>query len=143
MLIVSLTVSYNDTSDRSSPPSANNIACYSLVRIMLEDQLFQPQERPLVRHLLPNLHARLPCILRRQSCTARALSCVHHQCQFECLLKDGICQNFFLDSDFQLDSTGMGFRPDECGVDEADFHKGARYLLQTNCFLVSSVVSCG
>lgn len=83
-----------------------------LVGIMLQDQLLQPQERPLVRDLLPNLHTSLPCVLRRQSRTCWTLTGVDNERKDECLLQDGIGQNFLLDSDLDLDSSRMGFCPD-------------------------------
>jgi hypothetical protein len=37
---------------------------HSLLRVMFQNQLVQPQERSLMRDLLPNLNHRLPRILR-------------------------------------------------------------------------------
>jgi len=34
-----------------------------LVSVVLQDQLLQPQESPLMRDLLPDLHTSLPCVL--------------------------------------------------------------------------------
>jgi len=83
-----------------------------LVSIMLQDQLLQPQERPLMRHLLPDLHTSLPSVLSCQFRTCRTLSSVDNKRENECLLKDGVGQNLFLDSDLDLDSSRMGFSPD-------------------------------
>jgi hypothetical protein len=79
---------------------------------MLQDQLLQPQERPLVRNLLPNLHTRFPCVLRCQFRTCGTLSSVNNKCKDECLLQDGVGQNFLLNSDLDLDSPRMRFGPD-------------------------------
>lgn len=106
----------------------------SLVRIVLQNQLLQPQKRPLMRDLLPDLHTRLPRILRSQPRTARALTRMHHQRQLEGLLQDGIGENFFLDSDFELHSARMWFCPDESGVNESDFHKWPSDLLQADSY---------
>jgi hypothetical protein len=57
-----------------------------LVSIMLQDQLLQPQERPLVRNLLPNLNTGLPSVLRCQFRTCRTLSSVYNKREDECLL---------------------------------------------------------
>jgi hypothetical protein len=92
-----------------------------LVGVMLQDQLLQPQERPLVRNLLPNLHTSLPSVLCRQSRTCRALSSVDNKRQDECLLQDSVGQNLFLDGDLDLDSSRMGFGPDIRCVDQSDF----------------------
>jgi hypothetical protein len=40
---------------------------------------------------------------------------------FEGLLQDGALESFLLDGDLQLDTTRMGFGPDEGGVDDTDF----------------------
>jgi hypothetical protein len=57
-----------------------------LVGIMLQDQLLQPQERPLVRNLLPDLHTSFPGVLRCQFRTCRTLSSVNNKGEDECLL---------------------------------------------------------
>lgn len=85
----------------------------SLVRIVLQDQLLQPQERPFMRDLLSDLHTRLPRVLRCEPRTSWALTCVDDERKDESLLQDGVGQNFFLDGDFDLDSAGMRFGPDE------------------------------
>jgi len=57
-----------------------------LVSIMLQDQLLQPQERPLVRNLLPDLNTGLPGVLRCQFRTCRTLSSMNNEREDECLL---------------------------------------------------------
>ena len=91
--------------------------------IVLQDQLLQPQECPLVRDLLPDLHTRFPCVLRGQSSTCGTLSGVHDEREDESLLKNRVGQYLLLDGDFDLDSSGVRFSPDERGVDQADFLK--------------------
>ena len=83
-----------------------------LVSIMLQDQLLQPQERPFMRNLLSDLYTSLPSVLRRQSRTCWTLTSVDDKREDECLLQDGIGQNFLLDSDLDFDSSRMGFCPD-------------------------------
>lgn len=105
-----------------SLPSAHDpVSADSLVSIVLQDQLLQPQERPLVRNLLPDLHTRFPSVLCRQSRTRRALAGVDNESEDKSLLQDGIGQDFFLDRDLDLDSSRMGFCPDVRCVDKSDF----------------------
>ena len=92
-----------------------------LVRIVLQDQLLKPQECPLVRDFLPDLHTRLPRVLCRQLGTCRALTSVYDQCQDEGLLQHGIGEHLLLNRHIELDSSRMRFSPDEGGVDESDF----------------------
>lgn len=79
---------------------------------MLQDQLLQPQECPLVRNLLPNLDTGLPSVLRCQFRTCRTLSSVNNKREDECLLQDSVGQNLFLDRDLDLYSSRMGLGPD-------------------------------
>lgn len=39
----------------------------------------------------------------------------------ESLLKNSIGENFFLNRDFDFNTSGMGFCPNECSIDESDF----------------------
>lgn len=89
--------------------------------VMLQNQLLQPQESPLVSDLLSDLHTRFPCILGCQFCTCGTLTSVDHEGEDECLLENRVGENFLLDSDFDLDSSGVRFCPDERGVNESDF----------------------
>jgi hypothetical protein len=97
------------------------VSADSLVSIVLQDQLLQPQECPFVRDLLPDLHTRFPSVLCRQSRTRRALASVDDEGEDECLLQNGIGQDFFLNRDLDLDSSRMGFCPDVRCVDKSDF----------------------
>lgn len=73
-----------------------------LVSVVLQDQLFEEQERPLVVDLLSHLHTGLPCILRSQPGTIGTLSTVNDQEQDKRLLQDGVGQDFLLDRYFDL-----------------------------------------
>lgn len=57
-----------------------------LVSIMLQDQLLQPQECPLMRDLLSDLHTSLPCVLCCQSSTCGTLPGVDNERKDESLL---------------------------------------------------------
>ena len=59
-----------------------------LLRAVLEDELLEEEERTLVRDLLPDLHERLPGVLRRELRTVRALAILHEVLDLEHLLKD-------------------------------------------------------
>lgn len=95
-----------------------------LVRVMLQNQLLQEQESPLMINLLPNLHTSPPRILRRQPRTLRALRAVHHIGDDHRLLQDGGGENFFLEGEGHFDTAGVGFGPEEGGGDEADGGEG-------------------
>jgi hypothetical protein len=71
------------------------------VGVVLEDQLFQEQESPLVVDLLSNLHARLPCVFSGQSGTLRALSSLNDQGQNKGLLENGSGKDLLLDDDLE------------------------------------------
>ena len=105
---------------------------YSLVRVVLQDQLLQPQERPLVRDLLPNLHTCLPGVLRRQSGTSRTLSSVHDERKLKRLLQDRVRQDLLLDRDLELDTPRVRLSPDEGSVNQADLHQWSSNLLQAD-----------
>ena len=84
-----------------------------LVRVVLEDQLFQEQERPLVVDLLPDLHACLPRVFGGEPCTLRTLSTLHDQREDKGLLEDRTGEDLFLNDDLEFESTGVGFGPKE------------------------------
>lgn len=100
---------------------------------MLQDQLFQPQEGPLMRHLLPDLHRRLPRILRRELGARRTLASVHDKDEHERLLEDRIRQDLLLNGDLDFNPAGMGFCPDEGGVDKSDLLEGTGDLFEAEC----------
>jgi hypothetical protein len=105
---------------------------HSLVRVMLQDQLLEEQERPLVRDLLPDLDGRLPRILRGQLCTSRTLPSLHHQREDKRLLQHGIRQHLFLNRNLDFDTSRVRLGPYESGVDQPDFEQGASDLLQAD-----------
>lgn len=57
-----------------------------LVGIVLQNQLLQPQERPLVRNLLPDLDTSFPCVLGGQLGTCGTLTSVDDEGEDEGLL---------------------------------------------------------
>jgi len=61
--------------------------------IVLEDQLFQKQERSLVRNLLPYLKHSLPCVLCRKFGAVGALSVLNEILHLEHLFNDGVCED--------------------------------------------------
>lgn len=67
------------------------------LRSVLQNQLFEEQERPLVRHLLSNLYQSLPGVLRSQFCTVRTLAVLHEVLDLKDLLEDRSGEDFFLD----------------------------------------------
>ena len=89
--------------------------------IVFQDELFQPQESPLVRDLLSDLHRRLPCVLRCETCTRWTLTGVDDEHELESLLQDGIGKNLLLDGDFDLDSSRMRFGPNKRCVYQSNF----------------------
>jgi len=93
---------------------------YLLVSIVLQNQLLEEQESPLVVYLLPDLHTGLPGVLRGQSGTLRTLGTLYDKSQDESLLQHRSRQDFLLNDNLQLESTRMGFGPEERGVDQPD-----------------------
>lgn len=102
-----------------------------LLRAVLQDQLLQEQERPLVWDLLPDLHQCLPCVLRRQLRAIRTLTVLYEVLDLEDLLENGGRQDFFLDGERDAETFRMRLRPDEMGFGEADFAE-AFQLSQTD-----------
>jgi len=60
---------------------------------MLEDELLQEQECPLVRDLLTKLYYSLPCILCGQFCTIWTLAVLHYIFHLEDLLDYRRCED--------------------------------------------------
>ena len=75
-----------------------------LVCLMTQDELLHPQERPLVRHFLPHLHERVPCVLRFAALTMRALLVADHILDDERLLQQSPCNHLLLDCHPQPDA---------------------------------------
>lgn len=64
------------------------------MRPMLKNELLKVQERPLVRHLLPNLDNCPPRIVRVALLAIRTLMVVLHELDFKCLLHNGTFCDF-------------------------------------------------
>ena len=62
-----------------------------LVSIVLQDELLEVQESPLVRHLLPDLYLRFPGILGCQSRTVWTLTILDDVLDLKHLLQDRRC----------------------------------------------------
>lgn len=60
-----------------------------LVGVVLEDELLEVEERPLVVDLLANLHERAPGVLGGETSALGALSSLDDVLDFEDLLEDG------------------------------------------------------
>ena len=58
------------------------------IRAVLEDELLEVVERPLVVDLLPDLHQRPPRVLRRQPRAVGTLPVLDHELDLEDLLQD-------------------------------------------------------
>jgi len=52
--------------------------------------------------------------------TVRTLLVCYNKFTFKGLLEDGGCESFFLDSEFDSNSTRVRFRPDESSVNESN-----------------------
>lgn len=72
--------------------------------VVLQNQLFEEQERPLVVDFLSDLHTGLPSVLCSQPGTIRALSTMDDEEQDERLLQDGVGEDFLLDRNLDLES---------------------------------------
>lgn len=57
-----------------------------LMGVVLENELLQEQEGPLVKHALSELHLGLPCMRRVCLLTVVALQVLHHKLHLEALL---------------------------------------------------------
>lgn len=91
-----------------------------LVSVVLQDQLFQEQEGPLVVDLLSDLHTSLPRVLGSEPSTLGTLRTLYDQHEDKCLLEDCAREDLLLDDDFEFESTGVGLGPEEGSVDEPD-----------------------
>lgn len=53
-------------------------------------------------------------------CTVGTLLVCYYKFAFKCLLEDGGCKCFFLDGEFDSNSTGVRLCPDKSSVNESD-----------------------
>ena len=70
-----------------------------LLRAVLEDELLEEQERPLVRNLLPDLHESLPGVLRGQLRAVGALAVLNKELDLKDLLQDRRGQDLLLNGE--------------------------------------------
>eukprot|EP00966_Prymnesium_polylepis_P189709 4395626-Prymnesium_polylepis.1 len=91
------------------------------VRRVLQDELLEPQEGALVRHLLPHLDDRRPRVLRLAPLAVGALLVAQDIFDDERLLQHRTGDHLLLDRQFQLDPARVRLRPDKRRVDE--FHQ--------------------
>lgn len=89
-----------------------------LVRAMLQNQLLEVQESPLVWNLLSHLDASPPCVVCITLCAIRALLVVLCVFNLEALLHNGTLIQFALHCDLDLDPPAMRLSPDEACVDD-------------------------
>lgn len=92
-----------------------------LVRAILQHQLLQVEERPLVRHLLSNLNCSSERMVGKALHAVRTLLCRNHVLHLEGLLDNRALESLLLDRDLDLDTPRVGFSPDETGIDDSDF----------------------
>lgn len=91
-----------------------------LMGAILQDQLLEVEERPLVWHLLPNLNDGSEGMVGETLHTVRALLCGNDVFDLECLLDDGALEGLLLDGDLDFNAARVGFGPDETGIDDSD-----------------------
>jgi hypothetical protein len=94
-----------------------------LVRTGLQNQLLQEQERPLVWDLLSNLDRGSPGVVCITLLAVITLLGCNHIFYLECLLNDGALEGLLLDGDLHLDTTRVGFCPDEARIDDSDYNR--------------------
>ncbi len=68
-----------------------------LLRAVLEDELLEEKERPLMGDLLPDLYQRFPCILGGELRAIWALAVLDEVLDLENLLEDGRSKDLLLD----------------------------------------------
>ena len=88
--------------------------------VMFQDELFEVEKSTFVRDFLTNLDDCFPGVFGVRFCTVGTLLVCYYEFTFESLLEDGRCECFFLDSEFDSNSTGMRFCPDKSGIDQTD-----------------------
>ena len=88
------------------------------VRRMLQDQLFQVQECPLMWHLLAHLNTCSPGVVSVALRAIRALMVILSELHLEALLHNCTISKVRLHSDLDLYTSRVRFRPDEACVDD-------------------------
>ena len=102
------------------------------LRAVLEDKLLKKKEGALVRDLLPHLDHRRPRVLRGELGALGALPVLDEELDLEGLFEDGVGEDGFLDGERDAEAFGVGFRPDEVRVGEADFGEGRLELFEAD-----------
>ena len=98
-----------------------------LVGAMLQNQLFQVQERPLMRHLLSDLYRRSPCVVGVALGAVWTLVVVLCELDLEALLHDGAFVDLRLHRDLDLYPPAVRLGPDEAGVDDSQLVESAQF----------------
>lgn len=90
-----------------------------LVCAVLQNSLLEIQKGPFVRHLLSDLNARPPGIVRVTLCAIGALVVVLRVFDLETLLHDGAIAQIRLHRNLDFDAPRVRFCPDEACIDDA------------------------
>lgn len=88
-----------------------------LMSLVLENQLLQEEEGPLVDYPLADLDLTGPSVRCPRLLTIVALSIGNHKFNAKSLLKHRVILHFLLDSQLKLDSPRMGLRPNEFSIE--------------------------
>lgn len=99
-----------------------------LLRAVLQDELFQEQESPLMRDLLANLDERLPGVLRCELRTVRALTILDQILNLKHLLEYCGGEDLLLDGEGYAETFGVRLCPDEVRLGEADLVEALQLL---------------
>lgn len=102
--------------------------CALAVRTVLEDELLQVKESPLVIHPLPDLHDRCPCVVCECRGAVIALLVPDDEGNDHCLLQDSPVPNLFLDGELKLQTPTMGFCPDPRSIHQLHLLKAVDLL---------------
>lgn len=98
------------------------------LRIALENQLLEEQERSFVIDILANLHLTLPQMGRVRTLAVIALQIHDDEFDDERLLQQSAIHDFPLHGELHLETTRVGLRPDEACVDHLDALQSLRVL---------------
>ena len=99
-----------------------------LVGLVLENQLFEEQERALVDDPLAHLHLAGPRVRRPRLLAIVALRILNHEFNAERLLQHRVVLHFLLHSQLELDAARVRLRPDELGVEQLYFFEALHVL---------------
>jgi hypothetical protein len=88
--------------------------------VVFKNELFEVEKRSFVLDFLTDLDDGFPGVQGVCFGTVRTLLVGYDEFAFESLLEDGCGKGFFLNSEFNSDSSRVRFRPDKPGIDETD-----------------------